>query len=64
MSKELSHFSISSLLDGLYQLRTYPGDSALYRERMRVSREKIIAELESRPVKELVQALIAEAVDR
>lgn len=62
MDKEFSQFTISQLLDALYMARTSPLDSSSWREQQAAVRNKIIAELESRPVKELVQALVYEAL--
>lgn len=61
-NKPLSEFSIDNLLDALYIVRVSSLDSAEWRAKQEAVRAKIVAELESRPVKDLVQSLIREAL--
>lgn len=58
---DLTEFTISQLLDGLYVIRTGHLDSPDWKMQQAAAKAKIVAELESRPAKDLVQALIAEA---
>ena len=58
---DLTGFTISQLLDGLYVIRTGHLDSSDWKMQQAAAKAKIVAELESRPAKDLVQALIAEA---
>jgi len=61
-NKDLSKFSIGELLDVIYMLRVSTLDSPEWKAKQAAAREKIVAELESRPTKDLVQALIIEAM--
>ena len=58
---DLKEFTISQLLDALYMIRTGRLDSPDWKMQQAAAKATIVAELESRPVKELVAALIAEA---
>lgn len=60
--KSLSEFSIDNLLDALYILKVSSLDSTEWRVKQETARAKVIAELETRPVKDLVQSLIREAL--
>lgn len=62
MDKDLTKFSISDLLDAIYILRVSTLDSLEWKAKQAAAREKIVTELESRPAKDLVQALIIEAM--
>jgi hypothetical protein len=62
MDKDLTKFSISDLLDAIYMLRVSTLDSPEWKAKQAAAREKIVAELESRPAKDLVQSLIIEAM--
>jgi hypothetical protein len=60
--KDLTTFTIDNLLDALYMLKVQTLDSEEWKEKVQDARSKVIAELEARPVKDLVQALIKEAL--
>lgn len=59
---DLSSFTIDSLLDALYMLKVHTLDGEDWKAKVQDARSKVIAELENRPVKDLVQALIKEAL--
>lgn len=60
MYEDLSKFEIGSLLDALYMLRVSSLDSPEWKAKQAAARNKIVAELEARPAKDLVRALIME----
>jgi hypothetical protein len=62
MERDIRNFSIDRLLDELYKLRTMPLDSNDWKSQQASKRAVIVAELETRSKKDLVQALIREAL--
>lgn len=60
--QDLSQFTIDNLLDALYMLKVHTLDGEEWKTKVNNARTKVIAELEARPVKDLVQALIKEAL--
>lgn len=62
MDKDIKSFSIDRLLDELYKLRTTPLDADDWKYKQASKRAKIVEELETRSTRDLVQALIREAL--
>lgn len=61
---DLTQFTITQLLDGLYVIRTGRLDSPDWKLQQAAAKSMIIRELESRSSKDLVAALVEEALDR
>ena len=60
---DLSSFTINELLDGLYVLRYSSLDSPTWKASRKSARDKIVAELETRSVKDLVNHLVIIATE-
>ena len=60
---DLTQFTITQLLDGLYVIRTGQLDSPDWKLQQKAAKDMIIRELESRSTKDLVAALVAESME-